>query len=103
MFQVGGHECRKVVCIHLHKSGQEKGEAAAALTGAPAATEAASADDHLKVVLTKLCISSSCCAAQLSYDLLKLNMLITRQSKTVVPLDASSPQVIHLLFSCNLP
>ena len=51
MFQVGGHECRKVVCIHLHKSGQEKGEAAAALTGAPAATEAASADDHLKVML----------------------------------------------------
>lgn len=48
----GGRDCRKVVCIHLHKSGQQKGQAAAALTGAPATAEAAVAEDHLKVALT---------------------------------------------------
>lgn len=37
------------MCIHLHGAGQEKGQAAAALTGAPATAEAAAAEDHLKV------------------------------------------------------
>ena len=80
MFQAGGHDCRKLVCIHLHQSGQEKREAAAALTGAPAATEAASADDHLKVVLSWLCLpssSSSCCTVQLSYYVRELHKLVT--------------------------
>ena len=39
-----------MVCIHLHEAGQEKGQAAAALTGAPATAEAAAAEDHLKVL-----------------------------------------------------
>ena len=51
-----GHDCRKVVCIHLHKCGQAKGQAAAALTGALATAEAAAAEDHLKVALTALAI-----------------------------------------------
>ncbi len=40
---------RQVMCCHLHKSGQERGQAAAALTGAPATVEAAAAEDVLKV------------------------------------------------------
>ena len=41
--------CRYVVCRHLHDSGRSRGQAAAATTGAPAAVEAAAAEDLLKV------------------------------------------------------
>lgn len=41
-------ERRRVVCCHLHESGRAKGQAAAALTGAPATVEAADAEELLK-------------------------------------------------------
>ncbi len=37
------------MCCHLHYAGRAKGQAAAALTGAPATVEAAAAEDQLKV------------------------------------------------------
>lgn len=82
------------MCIHLHKSGQDKGEAAAALTGAPATAEAASAEDYLKVELLRLCTSSAspcCCAVHLRFAKTVLADLMKCHAKTLVPLNASSP------------
>lgn len=43
--------CRRVVCQCLNELGRSKGQAAAAITGAPAAVEAAAAEDLIKVSL----------------------------------------------------
>ncbi|DBA76941.1 TPA: hypothetical protein ACH3X1_009536 [Trebouxia sp. C0004] len=40
----------RVLCCHLHNAARAKGQAAAALTGAPATVEAAAAEDQLKAL-----------------------------------------------------
>ena len=40
-----------MICCHLYKAGQESGQTAVALSGAPATVEAATAEGLLKVII----------------------------------------------------
>ena len=58
--------CRRLVCQHLHESGQCRSQAAAASTGAPSAADAAAAEDFLKVTICRAELHL-CCYAMSDY------------------------------------